>query len=67
MAQHLAGSNTGGGYGYLNWLRGSKFTPFHPPRKSDGLVRRSNLRREGKAVVLIPPKEYWGPATESQA
>ena len=66
-AQYLAGSNVGGGYGHLNWLRGSNI--FHPPSYAkqfdfDNLIVS---RREGKAVVLISPKKCETPRPKSQA
>lgn len=52
MAQHLAGSNTGGGYGHLN----DRYTvvSIHPPYTQILLKNREFVCREGKAVVLTP-------------
>ena len=51
-AQHLAGSNTGGGYGYLNGS--GDVNNFYPSfTLSSAFVGMSGSCREGEAVVLI--------------
>ena len=63
-AKHLAGSNTGGGYGYLDGS--GEVIPTPLSLHTESFIMDVLCVVEGKAVVLNPPKKYGTPPIESQ-